>query len=247
MRDIHGELMRRLAILLTLLALALPAEAATRFYFTVADASPLPSLAIDAGWEDTTVERRRLAHVKGSDAITVGQVVNITEGQANWQAVDRQYTSASMNAGVVFSSGTTSVRAVLMVREYTIADNVDKCIVGIRILSENGLTVRATLFDVSDRGLGGEFINNASHRNKQCADGDLVTANYTTVAGDRLVVEIGYQTTSIDNTPQASAKWGQSATDCAENQTNTTDCAGWIEFSNTITFPGTSRRVMVIP
>jgi len=241
---------RRLLLFLALLFAGSPAWAQTRLYFPVSDGAAITP-AQDAAWDDVgQFVRRLLQQTKGADAITAGTTINITEDTGN-QALDRQYISTRMDAGIVFTSAVTTVRSVVMMREFALTDDVNQCILGIRVLSEDGATVRATLFTVANRGPVLEFINNATMRNKQCADGDTIGATYTTVLGDRVAVEIGYQADGADTSPQAAAKYGQNATDCAENETNTTDCAGWIEFSNTITFAGEvvsagPRRVMVI-
>jgi hypothetical protein len=233
------------ALILLLLLAATPLGAATRLYFPATTAAGV-SPAADSGWEDATeIERRELAHVKNSSSITIGQVVDIIVDSGD-QDLDRQYVSNPMNAGIVFTTAVTTVRLVVMTREYAATDDVTMCIIGIRVANEAG-TPQATLLATANYGPVAEFVNNVTHRNKQCADGDTVTSTYTTAAGDRLVVEISYQTDGADTSPQASAKWGENATDCAENESNTANCAGWIEFSNTITFQAAaSRRVMVI-
>jgi len=222
-----------------ILLLAITASAQTKLYFTASE-SPAVNPTIGAGWEDSSeIERRKLANVKGSSAIAAGQTVDILEDQANYQDLDRQYVSTRMDAGIIFSVATTSITSVVMMREFATTDDVDKCILNVRVLSEDGQTDRAVLLSTANYGPTLEMINNATMRNKQCASGgDLVLAAYTTVLGDRLVVELGYQTDGAETSPQAAGKWGENATDCAENETNTTDCAGWIQFSNTITFAG---------
>ena len=219
-----------------LLFLALTLSAQTRLYFGTSAAPVNP--AFQTGWEDNSAGQRfKLNDVKGSTAIAAGQTVVIAEDTGN-QDLDRQYVSTRMNAGIMFITATTSMKAVVMMREFAGTDDVTMCITGVRIMSEDGLTERASLFSVANYGPVLEFINNATMRNKQCSDGDLSLATYTTVLGDRLVIELGYQTDALETTPEAAGKWGENATDCAENETNTTDCAGWIEFSVTITFAG---------
>lgn len=237
--------MRRLTLAAALCLLAVPAGAATRLYFPASSASDVnPAFN---GWADSTQGvRRELANTKGSSAIAAGTTIDITEDTGN-RELDRQYVSNPMIAGVVFTSGSTTVASVVMMRELAGTDDVDKCILSLRVFSEDGNTLRATILTLGNYGPVLEFVANASHRNKRCADGDTLTGSYTTVAGDRLVVEVGYAADGAETTPQASAKWGENATDCAENETNTTDCAGWIELSNTITFvaPATRRVVTV--
>jgi hypothetical protein len=209
---------------------------ATRLYFPL-DEAPAITPAFAAGWSyNSEGLRRKLADTKGSSAITIGsQIGPWTSGQL---ALDRQYISTRMDAGITFTAAVTTVKAQLMVREYNNGDNVDRISLHIRILSEDGLTVRATLRNGASA--QAEFVNNATHRNKSHTAAG-VSATYTTVLGDRLCVEIGY-TDNSGSTPEASAKWGENATDLPENETQTTDGAGWIEFSNTITFAGESNN-----
>ena len=241
----------RLLLLTVVLALtASPTWAATRMFFTVANSAPVAP-SFDGAWDQTTgAVSRKLADTKGASAITAGSTISITEDQLAWQALDRQYVSTRMAGGVLFTSVSTTVAMQLMMREFAGTDDVDKCILSVRIVSEDGLTVRATLIGVGNYGPTLELINNATMRNKTCADGDLAQAIYVTVEGDRLVVEVGYQTDGAETTPQAAAKYGENSTDLPVNETQTTDGNGWVEFSNTITFvgelAGTKRRKPVV-
>jgi hypothetical protein len=218
---------------------------ATRLYFPASDA-PAITPGFHADWTYTSEAlRRRLAHVKGSSAITAGtQIGAWTPGQ---KALDRQYISTRMAAGVTFTiSPGGSYKCNLMVREYATADNIDRLLVGVRVVSEDGNTVRAVL-RVPLSSNPTEFINNATHRNQRCSTTFIgLATGYTTVLGDRLVVEIGYQDNS-GTSPEASAKWGENATDLPENDTQTTDGAGWIEFTDNITFAGELSPQEVLP
>lgn len=236
--------------LVVALALAVsPTWAATRMFFTVANSAPVAP-SFDAAWDQTTgAVSRLLADTKGTSAITAGATIDITEDQLAWQALDRQYVSTRMAGGILFTSVSTTVAMQLMMREFATSDDVDKCILNIRIVSEDGLTVRATLLVVGNYGVTAEFLHTGM-RNKTCANGDLTQAIYTTVEGDRLVVEVGYQTDGAETTPKAAANYGESSTDLPVNETQTTDGNGWVEFSNTITFvgelTGTKRRKPVV-
>jgi hypothetical protein len=212
---------------------------ATRLYFPASDAAAVTP-GFHADWTYTSQAlRRKLADTKGSSAITIGSRIGPwTPGQ---KALDRQYVSTRMNAGIAFNTPVDGFGCQLMVREYATADNVDKLLVGVRIVSEDGNTVRATL-RVPFAGNNVEFINNATHRNNRCSTTNINFAtSYTTVLGDRLVIEIGFQDNS-GASPEASAKWGENATDLPVNDTQTTDGAGWIEFTTNITFAGESNN-----
>jgi hypothetical protein len=206
----------------------------TRFYFpasTAADVSPV----FTGPWDNTaSAGRYKLAQTKGSSAITTGSTISAPSGGNG--GLDRQYISDPMSAGITFTSGSTTVKGQLMTREYNNGDNLDRLIMLVKIVSQDGNTLRATVWNKNIYGTAEEFINNATHRNNTIANLDVATASYTTVQGDRLVIELGYQVSTSGTSPEGSAKWGENATDLPENRTQTTDGAGWIEFSNTITF-----------
>lgn len=219
---------------------------ATRFWFpltTAAEVSP----AFDAAWtftSDPDTVRRKLAIAKGVSAITAGgQIGAWTPGQI---ALSRQYVSAPLEEGIVFSSGVTTVAMQLMCREVGTGSNIDRSYLGVRIVSEDGVTVQTTLLVVANYFANVEFGNLASQRNATFADGDTVSASYTTVAGDRLVVEIGF-TDTIGTTPAGNSKYGENATDLPVDETQVTDGAGWIEFSNTIAlFSGVPNSLILL-
>lgn len=221
------------------------AQAQTRMYFPLSTAAPITNVSFGSWTNTAEAARYKLADTKGSSTITIGTQIGPWTGGNN-NALDRQYVSTRMNAGITFTSGSTTISGQLMVREYATGDNTSYINIYVRVVSEDGTTTRAT---IRSNGLGNaanEFINNATHRNQTFSI--TCDASYTTVLGDRLVVEIGY-TDQAGTTPEASAKWGENATDLPVNNTQTTDGAGWIEFSNTITFAGEAgptRRVTII-
>ena len=202
---------------------------ASRFYFPEAVAAEVNPGFAAWGYQSEAL-RRKCVKTKGASAITLGaQIGPWTAGQT---ALDRQYVSGKLQAGAVFTSGNTTVKLQVMTREYANLDNSTSRLC-IKVASEDGGTIRATLLALGQYGPATEYVNNATHRNKTFADGDTVTASYTTVAGDRLVIEIGHSD-AAGTTPEASCKWGENATDLPVNETQTTDGAGWVEFSNTI-------------
>jgi hypothetical protein len=226
--------MKKLLIVL-LGVVSLKGIAQTRLYFSSSESAPI-SPSLKGSWGYTSeMSRYKLNDVKGSSAIATGtQIGPWTSGIT---AIDRQYTTTRMSAGITFTASTTTYKMQLMVREFNNNDNSDRIALGIYVVSEDGTTIRATLKTLGT-GTTGEFINNASYRNKSYSTSSTSIANsYTTAEGDRLVIEIGY-TDNAGSTPEASAKWGENATDLPENETQTTNGAGWIQFSNNITFIG---------
>ena len=206
---------------------------ATRFYFSDAQASPInPNFG---GWgESSEAVRRKLLTAKqaSGEALNLGTKIGWTAGQTQ---LDRQYVSPPMASGISFSSATVKIQ--LAMREFANADNVDAGVILLKIVNRAGDTVQQTLKALGLWGSNTEAINNASLRNKNFANTSLVDGTYTTVDGDRLVIELGFR----DNTgtsPEAQARYGApSATaDHGENETETTSLVPWLEMSNTITF-----------
>lgn len=204
----------------------------TRFYFPLSTGSPM-SPTQDGGWNYTSeLTRGWLAHVKGSSAITIGTQVGPWTATAGQKAVDRIFVSDPLFGDQTISG---TCKGYLMVREYATTDNADQILIKLYVLQPDGSTIRGTCLTLGSYGPTAEFINNVTHRNKAMANGDTITS-VNAISGDRIVLEIGYSNSTAGTTPEASAKWGENATDCAENETGTTDAAGWFELSATLTF-----------
>ncbi len=219
----------------------------TRLYFSDAQAAAV-SPAFAAGWEETdgAVWRKLLQAKEAGEALNLGTRLGWTA--ANDQA-DRGYVSDSMDAGNVFTTAVTA-KMQLATREFALADNSTSRI-QITIVSQDGTTHRVSLFTiVSNRGPATEYISNASLRNKAFIDGDALDSTglpYTTVAGDRLFVQIGHSD-AAGSTPEAQARYGapSGTADHGENETETTSLVPWVEFSNTITFQAATDQLTVI-
>ena len=207
---------------------------ATTFYFPTTTAAPVTP-SYHANWQYTTeVLRRRLGYPKGSSTQTTGsQIGPWTDTNL---ALDRQYVSAPMAAGIVFNSSVT-IRGQLRVREFNTGDNANRIILSIAIWDITGTVSRRVLLAPAAYGTTLEFVNSTSLANRIMANDDALapSSSYTTIDGDRLVVEIGY-TNATGTTPEASASWGESQTDLTYNNTTETTGSGWIRFSNDIIF-----------
>lgn len=205
----------------------------SRLYFPATGAPPVTP-AFETGWNyNSEASRVLIPAAKGTTAITIGTQIGPWADTAGQKALDRQNISLPLQAQTI--AGT--VKMQLMVREYAAADNVDQLWLSIRVCNNAGTAFTGTLLALGSYGPTGEFISNASHRNKTGADGDALSS-LAVNAGDRLVVETGYSNSTTGGTPNASAKWGENATDLPEDETQTTDGAGWIEFSQTLLFQG---------
>lgn len=248
MDGMRGHAVLRLVLLglgVGLLAsLAHEAEAVTRFYFGNAAATPAVAPTPASGWEDTSqMQRRQLWLTKPtSETMAAGQTVTLTEDVLNNHEMDKQYVTTALATGTTFTSGVTTVALQLAAREVNSTDDVTQGILAVQVWDSTATTLRATLLTVANYGTTTELSTGSTGRNKQFATtADTVTASYTTVAGDILVVEIGFSTgtDNTNTTPEAVARYGGSTTDCAVNETDT-NCAGWIEFGNTFTLAATA-------
>lgn len=208
----------------------------TRLYFS-ASTTPSVNPNFDSWGYTAEAGRYALLSAKGVSGESLVLGTRIGPSATGVTQLDRQYVSEPMNAGQVFTSGSTFLKAQLQCREFNNGDNTRSGL-SVRIVSQDGTTTRATLLTIDNYGLAtGEFRNNNVLRNAAYADGDTVTASYTTVSGDRLVVEIGY-TDNAGSTVEGQCRYGApTGTDLPEDETTTTATnVPWIEFSNTITF-----------
>ncbi len=210
---------------------------ATRWYFpaTASNTSGLTP-SFDAGWNyNSEAARADFAKTKGSSAIAAGTLIGAWTATAGQTALDRQFISAPLAAQTI--SGTFSL--MLMTREGAGTDNVDRIITGLYVVNSSGTKV-ATLKTIGNSGTTLEFVANATHRTHTGANAAALTS-YSCALGDRIVAEIGYSNSGSATTPEASAKWGENATDAtlADNAT-TADRAGWIEFSANLAYAPTT-------
>lgn len=205
----------------------------TRFYLWEASAAPV-SPAVDADWESSAAPfaRRPMQPFPG-----VGDNVRTISGFSSTAGQDRchrQFIGPPMAAGQVFDTSVT-YKAYAQALEGNNKDNI-RSRIGIRIVSRDGSTVRHTIKAIADHSSGTEWSR--SLRSKAFLDGDAGTGSYTTVAGDRLVVEFGHSDAS-GTSISGSSRWGSTATggDIPENETTTsTTVRPWFECSLTITF-----------
>ena len=225
---------------------------ATRFYLE-ADATLLtphagvnPSIthAYDGAWGVTGGAARRWATVSPA---TLGTTIAATSGIAETSSsavnvLARQFISAGMESQLI--DGT--VKGQIRVHESN-ADADMKAQVVIRVCSNDGTSILATLLAADASALSSEFaITTGTNRQFPLAAISPATlTSYTCAVGDRLLIEIGYRAHNTTATSRnAIFRFGSSAgADLAEDETSTTDNNPWIEFSDTITFDEPYRRV----
>ena len=205
----------------------------TRFYLWEASTAPV-SPAVDAGWQSSAAP---FARRPMNPTPAVGDNLTTISGfssAAGRNRCHRQFIGPPMTAGNVFDTSVT-YKAYAQGLESAGNDNL-RSRIGIRIVSRDGSTVRHTIKAIADYSSGTEW--STSLRSKAFLDGDAGTGSYTTVAGDRLVVEFGHRDASGASI-SGSSRWGSTATggDIPENETTTsTSVRPWFECSLTVTF-----------
>lgn len=232
----------------------------TRFYFpkslrtpTTKDGYPAPVLpALDAVWEYTestngqggnTIRGRlspdKLTHTNPGNSVTDVRPTYDISGSAPWDLLGGQYVSVALAAQTL----TGTFKMYMLSDEEIAADNVATQVV-IKVVSNDGLTVRGTLYagdtdttnPPSNENNAGAEVNRAYPRGNTGA-GQAISS-LAISEGDRLVVEFGVRMRGASRLDvQNDYNTGSAgSTDVPENETDTTSTFNpWIEFSGAIT------------
>ncbi len=142
-------------------------------------------------------------HIAKKTATDVQATTGSYTSTTGQKRLHRQYISDPLAAGLAFTTATT-LKCYIQTLESNADDNIIS-MAGLRIVSKDGVTVKATLAAVADYSTATEW--NTSIRNKAFFDGDTCAVNYTTLAGDRLVLEVGHSDSS-GATISASSRFG---------------------------------------
>lgn len=214
----------------------------TRLYLPSSGAPPV-SPAWDGAWDVTTnADRiRAVANLASGTPMSSKSTTETSAGAVN--VLSRQYVAGPLAAGEI--SGT--VKGRIRVQEAN-ADADYRAQIVIRVVSEDGATVRGTLRAADAEALSSEFSTSLANRAFPLAalEPQALTP-VTAQAGDWLVIEIGYRSHNEHTTSRnGTFRYGDVATsDCAENETATSDYNPWIEFSADIPFIEVQVRQVV--
>jgi hypothetical protein len=215
---------------------------ATRFALSATAATPLTP-AFEAWTRTTEGVRRAMSPTKDGSAATSQTIWASGAAAANDSALARQYISDPLRAGITFVT-TDTVKCYCRCMESAVNDNINRQPICVKVVSEDGTTLRATLLGLGHVGPNTTEWISGTLTNKTLADGDVLTAGYTTVAGDRLVVEVGGQVSSAGGTSVlGTMSFGANTTDLGENETDTTALDPWFEISRTLEFYGAAQSV----
>lgn len=208
---------------------------ATRFYFHPSLVAPFsPGFA---AWTRTSEGvRRQLTRSKTGTAMATLSGGANAAAAANASILIAQFSGPPMMPGIAFAT-TDTIKAQIRCDESAANDNINRTPLALKVYAADGTTLQSTLKALGAYGPNTTEWNNSS-RNKTLADGDTLGANYTTVFGDFLVLEVGGQ---VDATGGTSVTGNMSfgsdnATDLGENETDTTALNPWFEISRNIQF-----------
>lgn len=222
---------------------------ATRFYFGVQ--APPVSPAFDASWETTTSAIRRLLEPWKDASIAAEQSSLTATTNSPAGAVDRllaQYTSAPLDVNQTI---TGTVKGQIKAQESNLAADL-RAQVLIWTMKSDG-TSRGTNLAHDTAALSSEFGTGGApgQGNRKFPRGGAITlTSVAALAGDRLVIEIGFRkhesaTTSRTGTIRV-GNHNNTGNDLAENETDVTDDTPWIEFSQNLTFTQAFARATQI-
>lgn len=208
---------------------------ATRLYLcegpTIADITPA-----FAAWQESAspAGRRLMTPSLLVDALTTTAYSTATPGQTR---LHRQFISHPLAAGITFTSGVATFTCQLQGLESSANDNIINRVRVVKVISRDGATLRATLIALGNATSVVEW--NTALRNLTFLNATAATATYVTVAGDRLVLEVGHDD-SAGASISGSSRFGASAVgtgDLAINETDTTTTLRpWFESSVNLTF-----------
>jgi hypothetical protein len=224
----------------------------TRFYLE-ADATTAPSPtfvnptitpAYDAAWGVTGgAARRWMTTNKMLTPLAATAAVTETSTTSGIDVLARQFISTALTAQTI--DGT--VKGQIRVHESIDTADMQAQVV-IRVCNNAGTSILATLLAADASGLGAsEFaITTGTNRKFPLASVSPATlTSYACAAGDRLLVEIGYQAFNTTATSRNSIfqLGSNEAADLPEDETDATQDNPWIEFSDTLTFAEPERRI----
>lgn len=232
---------------------------ATRLYLAAAqgpDAAITPAFAAWGG-SGSAVRRVMVPQSVASeyggyiDAIATG--ASVSSGAAGQSTLHRQYISLPMIAGIAWVSGTSTFTSQILGLESAANDNIINRVRAVKVVSRDGGTLRATLIALGNAASVVEW--NTSLRNLTFLNATAVGASYTTVAGDRLVYEVGHNDSAgVSIAGQMAFGITGQTGDLGVNETDTTTTLrAWLESSVNLTFeksdppPRNRERRLLVP
>lgn len=211
----------------------------TRFYLPANGIAPV-SPTFSASWEETASANRYMTFpFKTSTTLATTTIAHVNAAVNDQLAV--QYVSEPIVAATI--SGT--VKGIIRVSE-SVATNDCRAQLVIKVVSNDGTVERGVLIAENADALSNEYATSLTNRKfpLNWTGSGATVSNVVAQDGDRIVIEIGTRFHAATAAITASYRLGDSnSTDCAENETSTSDFNPWIEFSQDLSFIRTGTLV----
>ena len=163
-------------------------------------------------------------------------------GNGNYDLVDIQWLSLELTAGQTVT-GSQAVKAQVQGSKPH-ANGGAALAVGIRVINITGPTVKKTVLDVTRDNID---LVVTTITNRQFTATSAAT-NYTTVAGDYLVIEMGVGGDPVvgGSNHKNTLRLGDNGSDLPEDNTDTsTTLVPWVELADTLSFVGAAATSLL--
>src|SRR5262245_60407950 len=117
---------------------------ATRFYLSSTTAADISTPGFAAYSRTTEALRRKMSPTKDNSAVTSTTIWANGTAAANESALARQFISDPMAAGIAFAT-TDTINMQVLCQESGTNDNINRNPIALKVYSEDGNTLRATL------------------------------------------------------------------------------------------------------
>ena len=207
-----------------------------KYYFSNS-ATPYTPATKRGAWDDSAATVIQLLNTVSSGAAATSGVAE-TSSSGVWDVLLGRWVSNALTADITFDVGSWTWQSVIgFLESNSAADMVQH--IHIYVTTGDSDTVRGTLVsDVLGAPLSSEELpTTAAGQLFNNSTTNALTATVAAKAGDRIVVEIGYQaqnTSTVSRT--GTMDYGNTGTDLTDGSTSTTTLAGWIEFKNNMSF-----------
>jgi len=211
---------------------------ATKLYLPSSGSGPLGSLAVDSNWELSTAMVRRPCYVyKTNSSLSTTQLTwgSTTTQQWCWY----QFQSPRLAAGYSWTTSDTVSMVIGKCAETTNSGDSHLAYV-VRVVSGDGSTIRGVIGLYHATSTEFPLMASAATRIHSARTGGAT--NFSSQAGDRIIIEIGLHGFSPALELIQMRVGDPTATeDFALTAALTTDLCSWVELSRTVSFDLTSK------
>ena len=211
----------------------------TRWYLPSSSAAPAISPTPAAEWEDVVALTRLVPSLTKTNTAPVDVTRNTAANGLGDDTLFYQFVY-SLPTGTAFTTSQTFKGQVMASQTQAGKDQRSQMIA--RVIASNGTTVRATLYAGNPDATNGNPLNEftTSMENREIVNVAPVSceANYTSVAGDYLVIEVGWRKHSGGSTTGVGSfrLLDNNASDLTDGgNSGTTNGNTWFEWSGVLT------------